>query len=104
MESDSSAKPRKGDDCQHEDAREAQGDYLPRSAALQEGELRSPQHVNDQGLAPHGFNEPAGLENGNKEYLSGGIKGVISTAAHSRADDEVHENIGYDIKDRADRT
>ncbi len=36
---------------------------------MHKGELRRAQHMDDQGLAPHGFHKPSGLEQGGIQRL-----------------------------------
>lgn len=62
QKSERCSKRSKRNDCY--DANANKGEHRKRggSAALDERELRCPDHVNNQGLAPHGFDKPSGLE------------------------------------------
>ncbi len=51
-------------DSQYSDTGEGKGTYLPGCMTLDERPLGGTDHMDDQGLAPHGLNEPSGLEEG----------------------------------------
>lgn len=93
------------------DARHGEQHHRRGCAALDERELRGPKHMDDQRLAPHGLDEPSGLEQcdvGKLHLLQLGTRvdarQVIeqhAVAHEDRAEHEVHEDVGHEVEDGA---
>ena len=85
-----------------------------RCAALDKGQLRSTDHVNDQCLAPHGFHEPSSLEHPDilrlhsrklrSAVMSGQIVEQNTTGHEHGAEYKIHENVGCKVEDGAGRS
>ena len=81
--------------------------------ALDKGQFRSTDHVNDKHLAPHGFHEPSRLEH--PDILRLNCRQLCTAVMSSKiveenaigyehgAEYEIHENVGHKVEDGAGR-
>ena len=106
---DHRAEGREGNRRQYQNPGHRQHRERRRGVTLDEGELGRTNHVNNQGLTPHGFDEPSGLEHGDIFGLNGFqlstriMRSEIviqnSVGNESRAEDEIKEGVGRKVKD-----
>ena len=73
--------------------------------ALDKRNLFRADHMNHQRLRPDGFDKPAGLEGSHEKRPGCRIaqSRIKLSSGKQRTDDEIHNNVGYDIKHRAGR-
>ena len=80
-----------------------EGGHWKRCPALNKGNLGCSDHMNDQGLTPHGFNKPAGLKDCNIHGHHLGIGELVKqeSICKHRRDDKIHQQVGGNVKDGA---
>ena len=96
---------REGQQRHDGDAEHRQQHHRQRRAALDERQLLRANHVHDERLRPHGFDEPAGLEQRGELVLHRGVSQLREgqTAARHRRNHEIQQQVRRNIKNRADR-
>ena len=94
---------REGQHCQRCDPRSRHQAELAGGPALNKRQFLRAEHMDDQGLAPHGFHKPARLKQGDEQRLARRVQRMEGPAAQGRAESEIQQQISEDVKYRADR-
>ena len=101
----------KGDHRQYGDAGHGEQGQRCGGPALEEGQLGGSDHMDDQGLTPHGFHKPARLKEADifrlhQRQLRAAEMGGQVVKEHAPGDkhgtkDEIHKKVGGKVKDGA---
>ena len=110
-EAQARAKSGKGQGCNHSASDKGEQSKARGGPALDKGQLVGADHMDDHGLAPHGFHKPAGLEQRRIAYLHLGQLGagevgcqvIVQDAAgyEHGTEHKVHDGIGGPVEDGA---